>query len=131
VCRLGHVHVACMLDDGGPTTRCAGFMLRFATCYVTWGSRGVAVAFQRLGPHRLVSFVLCARFWIWSNFKRYPWHTDNPKASRAIFIVVRDRFVISYLVSRFNSCRYSLVLSLEGRVVESRNQHQFTALFAS
>ena len=125
------MHVACMSDDGGPTNRCAGFMLRVATCLVTWGSSGVTVALRGIGPHRRVLFVLCAWFWIWSNFKRDPWHTDNPKASRAIFIVVRDRFVISYLVSRFNSCRYSLVLSLEGRVVESRNQHQFTALFAS
>ena len=64
MCRLGHVHVACMSDDGGPTTRCAGFMLRVATCLITWGSSGVTVALRGTGPHRLVFFVLCACFWI-------------------------------------------------------------------
>ena len=55
VCRLlvvGHVRVACKSDDGGPTIRGAGFMLRVATCYVTWGDTwcGCRVAETRASP---------------------------------------------------------------------------------
>ena len=60
-----------------------------------------------------------------------PWHTDIRK-SAGKFCVVRDRFVISYLVSRFSSCSHLLVSFLEGRIVKFKKLvYQFTALFAS
>ena len=125
------MHGTCVSGDGDPTTRCVGFVLRVATCYVTWGSRGMSATQRGVGvPSADFLCSLCASLDLVGK-SCIPWHTDIRK-SAGKFCVVRDRFVISYLVSRFSSCSHLLVSFLEGRIVKFKKLvYQFTALFAS
>ena len=95
------------------------------------GSRGMSATQRGVGYCRRIFFVLCVPRWIWSEKVVFR-GTQIFESQPGNFIVVRDRFVISYLVSRFSSCSHLLVSFLEGRIVKFKKLvYQFTALFAS